>query len=292
MNFRLSITIGIITGLLTIFSCSPFTKEIVADSPKELLEEGIKAIKLDQDLRARTLFTQLIEDFPDSKERTQALLLIARSHYSAEEYEEAKFHFEKFIELYPRHKNTDRAYFFKAMSDYQRVDNVSRDQIVTKDARDGFQQLIARFPKSKYLMQAKQKKNECDFNLAKNVLEIGKFYYRTGAYLSAISRFKSLLDNHSKQKFFDEAAFLIAESNFYEQNFKEARLLYKKFTREYPRSQFMLKAKKGLQLFVNKITMLMTVKIKFKKSNWENLNTGSRPDALTRYMNKTSKIQL
>ena len=246
MNFRLSITIGIITGLLTIYSCSPFTKKIVADSPKELLEEGIKAIKLDQDLRARTLFTQLIEDFPDSKERTQALLLIARSHYSTEEYEEAKFHFEKFIELYPRHKNADRAYFFKAMSDYQRVDNVSRDQIVTKDARDGFQQLIARFPKSKYLMQAKQKKNECDFNLAKNVLEIGKFYYRTGAYLSAISRFKSLLDNHSKQKFFDEAAFLIAESNFYEQNFKEARLLYKKFTREYPRSRFMRKAKKRL----------------------------------------------
>jgi outer membrane protein assembly factor BamD len=249
MNFRLSITIGIITGLLTIYSCSLFTKEIVADSPKELLEEGIKAIKLDQNLRARTLFTQLVEDFPDSKERTQALLLIARSHYSFKEYEEAKFHFEKFIELYPRHKNTDRAYFFKAMSDYQRVDNVSRDQIVTKDARDGFQQLITRFPKSKYLMQAKQKKNECDFNLAKNVLEIGKFYYRTGAYLSAISRFKSLLDNHSKQKFFDEAAFLIAESNFYEQNFKEARLLYKKFAREYPRSQFMLKAKKRLTAF-------------------------------------------
>ena len=249
MNFRLSITIGIITGLLTIYSCSLFTKEIVADSPKELLEEGIKAIKLDQDLRARTLFTQLIEDFPDSKERTQALLILARSHYSIEEYEEAKFHFEKFIELYPRHKNTDRAYFFKAMSDYQRMDNVSRDQIVTKDARDGFQQLIARFPKSKYLMQAKQKKNECDFDLAKNVLEIGKFYYRTGAYLSAISRFKSLLDNHSKQKFFDEAAFLIAESNFYEQNFKEARLLYKKFAREYPRSQFMLKAKKRLTAF-------------------------------------------
>ena len=246
INIRPPIAISIIVGLLTICSCSLFTEEIVPDSSKELFKEGIKAINLDQNLRSRTLFKQLIEDFPDSKERTQALLLIARSHYSAEEYEEAKFHFEKFIELYPRHKNTDRAYFFKAMSDYQRVDNVSRDQIVTKDARDGFQQLIARFPKSKYLMQAKQKRNECDFNLAKNVLEIGKFYYRTGAYLSAISRFKSLLDNHSKQKFFDEAAFLIAESNFYEQNFKEARLLYKKFTREYPRSRFTLKAKKRL----------------------------------------------
>jgi len=97
INIRPLITISIIAGLLTICSCSLFTKEIVPDSPKELLEEGIKAIKLGQNLRARTVFTQLIEDFPDSKERTQALLILARSHYSIEEYEEAKFIFKSLL---------------------------------------------------------------------------------------------------------------------------------------------------------------------------------------------------
>jgi len=246
VNIRPPIATSIIAGLLTIYSCSLLKEEIVPDSSKELLKEGINAIKLGQNLRARTLFNQLIEDFPDSKERTQALLVLARSHYSIEEYEEAKFHFQKFIDLYPRHKNIDRAYFYRAMSDYQRVDIVSRDQVATKNARDGFQQLVDRFPKSQYLKRSKQKINECDFNLAKNVLEVGKFYYRTGAYLSAISRFKSLLDDHSKQKFFDEVAFLLAESYFREQNFKEARLLYKKFAREYPRSRFAPKVKKRL----------------------------------------------
>ena len=246
INIRPPIAISIIAGLLTICSCSLFTNEIVPDSSKEILKEGTKAIKLGQNIRARTLFTQLIEDFPDSKERSKALLLLARSHYSIEEYEEAKFHFQKFISLHPKHKNIDRAYFYKAMSDYQRIDVSSRDQTSTKDARDGFQQLIDRFPNSQYLRQAKQKRNECDFNLAKNVFEVGKFYYHTGAYISAIARFKSLLVDHSKQKFFDEAAFLIAESYFHEQNFKDASLLYKKFSREYPRSRFMLKAKKRL----------------------------------------------
>ena len=98
-------TIIIITSLSTIFSCSFLENEILPDSPKELLEEGIKAIKLDQNLRARNLFTQLIEDFPDSKERSQALLLLARSHYSIEEYEEAKFHFQKFVDLYVQNDN-------------------------------------------------------------------------------------------------------------------------------------------------------------------------------------------
>ena len=95
--------------------------------------------------------------------------------------------------------------------------------------------------------QAKQKLSECDFKLAKNIFEVGKFYYRTGAYLSAISRFKDLLKNHSKQNFFDEAAFLLAESHYHEQSFKDAFLLYKKFTKEYPRSRLTLKAKKRLK---------------------------------------------
>ena len=247
MNFRLPTTISIITGLLTIYSCSFFTEEIIPDSPKALLEEGIRAIKLDQKLRAQTLFKQLVEDFPDSKERKQAMLLIARSHYSFEEYEEAKFRFQKFIDLYPMHKNADRAHFFKAMSDYQRIDLALRDQTATKEARDGLRQLIKRFPKSQYVKRAKQKLNECDFKLAKNIFEVGKFYYRTGAYLSAISRFKDLLKNHAKQNFFDEAAFLLAESHYHEQSFKNAFLLYKKFTKEYPRSRLALKAKKRLK---------------------------------------------
>ena len=247
MNFRLPITISIITGLLTIYSCSFFTEEIIPDSPKALLEEGIRAIKLDQPFRAQTLLKQLVEDFPDSKERKQAMLLIARSHYTFEEYEEAKFHFQKFIDLYPMHKNADRAYFFKAMSDYQRIDLALRDQTATKEAREGLQQLIKRFPKSQYVKQAKQKLSECNFKLAKNIFEVGKFYYRTGAYLSAISRFKDLLKNHAKQNFFDEAAFLLAESHYHEQSFKNAFLLYKKFTKEYPRSRLTLKAKKRLK---------------------------------------------
>ena len=246
MYFRPLITILIITSLLTIYSCSFFDKEILPDSPKELLEEGIKALKLDQTLRGRKLFSQLIEDFPDSKERTHALLLLARSYYSYEEYEEAKVKFEKFIQLYPRHKNIDRAYFFKAMSDYKRIDLAKRDQTSTKEARKGFQYLIELFPKSQYVEQAKQKKDACDFKLAKHVLEVGKFYFRTGAYLSAISRFKSLMTNHSKQKFFDEAAFLLAESHYHEQSLKKAFLLYKNFLSDYPRSPFSPEAKKRL----------------------------------------------
>lgn len=247
MSLRLSITIILFSGLFTIYSCAFFTEDVVPDSPKALLEEGIKAAKLDQPFRALKLFQQVVEDFPDSNERKTAMLLVARSHYKFEDYEEAKFHFQKFIDLYPTHKNIDRAFFFKAMTDYQRIDIALRDQTATKDARDGFQQFINQFPKSQYLKQAKQKLNECRFELSKNIFAIGKFYYRTGAYHSAISRFTNLLTDHPKQKFFEEAAFLLAESHYHEQSFKEALSLYKEFAKKYPRSRFAPEIKKRLR---------------------------------------------
>jgi outer membrane protein assembly factor BamD len=133
------------------------------------------------------------------------------------------------------------------MTDYQRIDIALRDQTATKDAHDGFQQFIIQFPKSQYLKQAKQKLNECRFELSKNIFVIGKFYYRTGAYHSAISRFTNLLTDHPKQKFFEEAAFLLAESHYHEQSFKEALSLYKEFTKKYPRSRFAPEIKKRLR---------------------------------------------
>jgi len=108
-------------------------------------------------MHARTLLNQIIEDFPGSKERIESLLLLGRIHYSLAEYEEAKNKFQEFIDLYPVNKQVDRAYYFKAMSDYKVVDIAARDQTAAKDAIDGFELLINQFPKSKYIEKAKKK---------------------------------------------------------------------------------------------------------------------------------------
>ncbi|SVB80028.1 uncharacterized protein METZ01_LOCUS232882, partial [marine metagenome] len=200
MNFRLIGITGVTLSILTVCACLS-TSEKKPASAQELINEGIKEIKLNSGVRAKAAFQQVLEDFPDSKERIQALLLLARTYYTDKEFEESKFHFQKFIELYPTHSQTDRAHFFKAMSDYQMIDLVSRDQTHTQEALKGFKQLINRFPKSKFLKDAKRKQKECELKLAQNVLEIGKFYYRTGSYQSAINRLKSLMVDHPKQKF-------------------------------------------------------------------------------------------
>lgn len=246
LSLRLTGAAGMILSLWMVSACSS-TLERKDPSAQELIQEGIRETKARSPVRAKAAFQQVLEDYPDSRERVTALLLLARTYYSDDEYEEAKFHFQKFIELYPAHKQVDRAYFFKAMSDYKLMDLARRDQTHTREALEGFEQLIARFPKSQYLNDAQVKKKECEAKLAQNVFEIGKFYYRTGSYQSAIIRLKNLMDEHPNQKFLDEVMFLLAESYYHEQSFGEAFNFYKRLLKKYPRSPFALQARNRLK---------------------------------------------
>ncbi len=239
---------AIILGLWVISACASLQDKEKVLSASELLQKGIKETKKGYLVEATSAFQQVLEDYPNSKERVKALLLLARAYYSNEEYEEAKFHFQKFIELYPAHGQTDRAYFYNVMSDYKRIDLAQRDQTYTQEALDGFEQLIIRFPKSQYLNNARIKKKECETILAKNIFEIGKFYFRTGSYQPAITRLRNLMEEYPNQKFQGEPVFLIAESYYHEQNFSEALNSYKQFLKKYPRSPFTLQAQKRLKV--------------------------------------------
>ena len=238
---------AVILGLWIISACASLQdKEEVLSAP-ELLQKGIKDAKRGYTIEATSAFQQVLEDYPDSKERVKALLLLARAYYRNEEYEEAKFHFQKFTELYPAHRQIDRAHFYKAMSDYKRIDLAQRDQTYTREALEGLERFITQFPKSQYLNDARIKKKECETILAKNMFEIGKFYFRTGSYQPAITRLKNLLEEHPNQRFQGEVVFLIAESYYHEQNFSEALNSYKQLLKKYPGSPFTLQTRKRLK---------------------------------------------
>ncbi len=238
---------AIILGLWIISACASLQDKEKVLSAQELLQKGITDTKKGHLIEATSAFQQVLEDYPDSEERVKALLLLARTYYGNDEYEEAKFHFQKFIELYPAHRQIDRAYFYKVMSDYKRIDLAQRDQTYTQETLEGFEQVITQFPKSKYLNDARIKKRECETILAKNIFEIGKFYFRTGSYQPAITRFKNMMRKYPNQKFQGEAVFLIAESYYHEQNFSEALNSYKQFLKKYSRNPLTLQARKRLK---------------------------------------------
>ncbi|MEE3253782.1 MAG: outer membrane protein assembly factor BamD, partial [Nitrospinota bacterium] len=175
------------------------------------------------------------------------LMLLGDIHYKEREYEEAKFNYQKFNELYPAHKFADRAHFYKAMANYKLSDLASRDLTPVHSALEGFENFINDYPKSTYKMQAQQKIKKCLDILARNIFEIGKFYFRTGSYQSAIIRLKSFMVEYPTHSFIAETEFLLAESYFHEQNYNQARAHYKIVLQKYPRTEFAKQARLKLR---------------------------------------------
>ncbi|MEC9019706.1 MAG: outer membrane protein assembly factor BamD [Nitrospinota bacterium] len=229
-------------SLLINLNCST-TKEPRSVPPSKLLRQAKKFFKNDDPGRAKNNIETLLEDFPDSKERIAGLMLLGDIHYKEREYEEAKFNYQKFNELYPAHKFADRAHFYKAMANYKLSDLASRDLTPVHSALEGFENFINDYPKSTYKMQAQQKIKKCLDILARNIFEIGRFYFRTGSYQSAIIRLKSFMVEYPTHSFIAETEFLLAESYFHEQNYNQARAQYKIFIKKYPRTVFAKKAR-------------------------------------------------
>ena len=75
-----------------------------------------------------------------------------------------------------------------------------------------FKLIITKYPKSKYAKDAKLKIHFLKNTLAKNELNIGKFYLKKGAPASSIKRFKSILLNYQNTSVIPETLYRLSEA--------------------------------------------------------------------------------
>jgi len=233
--------------LLLLSGCGGSLTNLSDKTPKELLKDGIEYTRVENFTDAKTSLNKVIEDYPDSPEKVMASLLLAEVHYKNDQFTESKFMFKNFLELYPAHRLADRAYFFMAMSDFKLMDIETRDQTFAQNALEDFEKFLKTFPKSKYRSLAEEKRKQCLGSLARNQMEIGKFYFRISSFHSAITRFQQLMLTYPDQPFMDEVLFLLGESFYNEQNFEKAKLNYQELIHKFPRSTFVQEARTRLR---------------------------------------------
>lgn len=222
---------------LSFLGCASLQKDKTL-SAEDLYKQGVHEFNKKNYIKAEEIFKNILNEFPNSKGRSLALMALASTYFRKEEYEEAKFQFERFIEQYPANKEIVKAYYLKAMCSFNQMESHQRDQSNAHLALEGFEKVIKTFQKGEYVTLAKQKKEVCRKQLAMNLLYIGKYYFGIGAYQPVIVRMNELLENYPKQKFLDEAIFLLGESYYREDNKEKAFISFNKLIREYPNSKY------------------------------------------------------
>jgi outer membrane protein assembly factor BamD len=150
-------------------------------------------------------FDQVESEHPYSVWATKAQLMAAYAQYEAGNYDDAIIAADRFIQLHPGNHDVAYAYYLKAISYYVQIVDVERDQKTTELALKALDDVVRRFPDTKYARDAKLKLDFTRDHLAGKEMEIGRYYLKRGDYLAAMNRFKRVVDKYQTTTHVPEA---------------------------------------------------------------------------------------
>ena len=187
-------------------------KEDYVEEPVEDLYNSAIDLMLEGKFRTSTTkFDEVERQHPYSVWATKAQLMAAYAYYQANRYDEGIVALDRFIQLHPANKDISYAYYLKALSYYEQISDVARDQKMTQLALTSLRELTRRYPNSKYSRDAKLKLDLTYDHLAGKEMQIGRYYHTQRQYLAAINRFKVVVEKYQTTTHAPEALHRMTE---------------------------------------------------------------------------------
>ncbi len=162
--------------------------------------------------RAAELFTEVERLHPYSDWARRALIMAAFSYHTDEDYESSRIAAQRFLDFYPGDEDAAYAQYLLALSYYDQIDQVGRDQGLTFQALQALREVIERYPDSPYASSAILKFELAFDQLASKEMEIGRYYLRRGHYTAAINRFRVVVEEFQTTSHTPEALLRLVEA--------------------------------------------------------------------------------
>ena len=185
----------------------------VARDVESLYAEAQRRLDRGNTLQAAALFDEVERQHPYSPWARRAQLMSAFSYYVAADYNKSIESAQRFLSIHPGNKDAPYAYYLIAISYYEQISDVQRDQKVTEQTRTALQELVRRYPSTEYANDAKLKLDLVEDHLAGKEMEIGRYYERSGRWLAAQIRFQTVVDKYQTTSHAPEALYRLTESS-------------------------------------------------------------------------------
>ena len=206
--FALVATVTILVGC----SGNGGDQDYVERPVEELYNEAQNLLEDGDPHQAGQAFEEVERQHPYSQWATRAQLMSAYAFYEANDYDEAIAAAERFVELHPGHEDVPYAYYLIGISYYERISDVGRDQKITERALEAFDELVRRFPDSRYARDGELKADLARDHLAGKEMSIGRYYLRRGQYVAAINRFRNVVERYQTTTHVPEALHRLTEA--------------------------------------------------------------------------------
>ncbi len=198
---------------LVLAGCAGKDEEPYVERPvDELYNQALDLLNAGDPKKAAQAFEEVDRQHPYSEWATRAQLMSAYAYYQANEYDAAIDAARRFVDLHPGNKDVAYAYYLIGVCNYEQISDVRRDQKMTEDALNAFEELVRRFPDSKYARDAELKIQLARDHLAGKEMAIGRYYLLRGKYVAAINRFRSVVDNYQTTTHVPEALHRLTEA--------------------------------------------------------------------------------
>jgi outer membrane protein assembly factor BamD len=178
---------------------------VVLQAPEQIYNDGLSRIKNRDFPGAAKKFTDLEKQYPGSEWGRKGLIMTAYSNYEGQQYEDAITASRRYLQAHPASKDAAYAQYLMAMSNYNQIPDVTRDQERSEKAIAALQELVDRYPKSEYVADAKAKIAVAKDQLAAKEMEVGRFYLTQRNYTAAINRFRSVVAKYQTTRHVEEA---------------------------------------------------------------------------------------
>ncbi len=161
---------------------------------------------------ASRYFAEVERLYPYSEWAKRALIMQAFALHRRGAYEEARGAAQRFLDLYPADEDAGYAQYLLAISYYDQIDEIGRDQGLTFQALQALREVIERYPDSEYARSAILKFDLAFDHLAAKEMEIGRYYLSRGHYTPAINRFRVVVEQFQTTTHTAEALHRLVEA--------------------------------------------------------------------------------
>ncbi len=204
--------------LILLISCSKkeIKKDIILEKSLEMqvlevYEEGMEALNSNDVLFAAKKFNEAEILFPQSEWAPKSALMAAYSYYKQDYYGDAIAELDRFLRVYPKHKNISYAYYLLGISYYEQIVDEKKDLQSIINSRDIFQTLIEKFPNTEYVIDAQFKIDLINDILASKEVYLGRYYVDRKKWIAAINRFRTVVDEYDETIYAEESLHRLVE---------------------------------------------------------------------------------
>ena len=205
--------------LILLHSCSQKSEEVKTKVEGDSLEiqmiqaynAGVEALDMGDALFAAKKFNEAELLYPQSDWAPRSSLMASYAYFQFGYYSNSVDELERFINLYPKNKNLDYAYYLLAMNYYESIVDEKKDLRPLMRAKKYFNFIIKEYPDTDYALDGKYKLELIDDILAAKEIYIARYYIKKEKWIAAVNRLKFIVNNYSTTIFVEEALHRLVE---------------------------------------------------------------------------------